>query len=44
MNKELNTFVISASSDVPTYVKMQNQIHIYAYIYYFNCKIISKTV
>ena len=41
-NKELNTCEICASSDVPTYIKMQNPIQIYPYTYDFNCKIIMK--
>ena len=34
--------IIRASSDVPTYRKMQNKIQMYAFTYYFDCKIIRK--
>ena len=38
----MNTCGIHASSDVPTYVKIQNPIQRYPYRYYFNYEIISK--
>ena len=43
-NTELNACEIWASYNAPTYRKLQKPIHIYAYIYYFNYKIIRKTV